>query len=148
MKPNTKWTPDRVSAIRDLAASGCSGNEIAACFNVTRNTIIGVCWRNKIPLGGANPDPKRRAACAGAVQRIASKRKEVRTRITAPVPKVAPVVPPPASGIALEALTKTTCRWPLLDRAPQLFCGGHTDDGRYCQHHAAKAVSANQGGRL
>lgn len=145
MKPHTKWTPERVAAVRDLAGAGCSGNEIAACFGVTRNTIIGVCWRNKIPLGGADPDPKRRSACANARARIASKRQEVRTRTTAPVPQVAKASPPPPAGIPLEALTKTTCRWPLLDGVPQLFCGGHTDDGRYCQHHTARSVSANQG---
>ena len=147
MKPHSKWTPERVDVIRELAIAGCSGNEIAACFNVTRNTIIGVCWRNKIPLGGSNPDPKRRAACAGARMKIASKRQEVRTRTTAPVPQIAPVIPPPPTGIPLEALTKTTCRWPLLDRAPQLFCGAHAD-GRYCAHHTAKAASSNQGGKL
>ena len=69
---------------------------------------------------------------------------KVRTRTTAPVPQIAPVIPPPPSGIPLEALTKTTCRWPLLDRAPQLFCGAHAD-GRYCKHHSAKSTAGNQG---
>lgn len=149
MRLNTKWTPERVSMIRELAAAGCSGMEIADCMSVTRNMIIGVCWRNQIPLGGADPDPKRRSACANARSRIASKRQEVRTRTTAPVPRLAAPAPPaPTEGIPLEALTKTTCRWPLLNQVPQLFCGQHSDAGRYCPVHTARAFAPGQGRRV
>ncbi len=47
-----RWSADSIDYIRTLANSGQSGREIAARFGVTRNTIIGICHRNAIALGG------------------------------------------------------------------------------------------------
>lgn len=148
-----RWEADDIRVIGKLAKAGCSSAQIAGEFGVSRNTIIGVCYRNGIALGGADPCPKRRSRCANAinVRRAAEKRKEARQRLTAPIPLKQPE-PPPApvlsapEGIRLEDLTNTTCRWPLLDKPPQRFCGAHTDCGSYCADHARRGISLGQGG--
>lgn len=37
--------------ILDLARTGLSGGQIAKTLGVTRNTVIGICWRSGVPLG-------------------------------------------------------------------------------------------------
>lgn len=143
-----RWDADAIKAIRKLAKAGCSGSQIAGEFGASRNAIIGLCHRNGIQLGGGDPCPKRRATCSNAinVRRAAEKRKQARERVTAPIPIKQPE-PPPApvlsapEGIRLEDLTNTTCRWPLLDKPPQRFCGAHTDCGPYCQEHTRRGIS-------
>jgi GcrA cell cycle regulator len=140
-----RWGADEIKAIRRLARAGCSSAQIAAEFGATRNAIIGICHRQGIPLGGSDPCPKRRAACSNAknVLKAAQKRKEARQRLTAPLvvemPEPAPARKPvPSEGILLEALTKSSCRWPFGDHAPFKFCGAHADCGPYCPEHTVR----------
>lgn len=140
---NTRWSAETVNHIRTLANEGQSGREIASQFGVSRNTIIGVCYRNAIVLGGAGTLPQKRANNA-SVPTIALKRKEARQRRSGPVKAItlpiAPVfIPDHPAGILVHQLTKHSCRWPVHDTLPGRYCGQHTESGSYCAHHHARA---------
>lgn len=139
----TRWTAEQVRHIGKLASEGHSGGEIAAQYGVTRNAIIGVCFRNKISLGGAGTREQKRRLNV-SVLTLAQKRKEARQRVsvrmkvqvqncTAPRCDTAP------TGILVHELTTNTCRWPVHDTLPGRYCGEHTDFGSYCAHHHSRA---------
>lgn len=44
------WTDERLTTLAELAAQGLTAKKIAKRFGVTRNAIIGVCYRKKIAL--------------------------------------------------------------------------------------------------
>jgi hypothetical protein len=141
--PSSRWSAESVAYIRALANEGRSGREIAAQFGVTRNTVIGVCYRNKISLGGTGTLSQKRVLNAN-VPTLAQKRKEARQRraapLKAPKPVLQPVfVPEHPAGILVHQLTNHTCRWPVHDTLPGRYCGQHTDAGSYCAHHHARA---------
>ena len=138
--PQTRWSAESVAAIRTLANEGHTGREISVRFGVSRNTIIGVCYRNKISLGGAGTLTQKRVLNAN-VPTLALKRKEARQRRAAPVRAPKPPEQPVAAplGILVHELTNHTCRWPVHDTLPGRYCGAHTDAGSYCEHHHARA---------
>jgi hypothetical protein len=140
---NTRWSAESVAYIRTLANEGRSGREIAAQFGVTRNTVIGVCYRNKISLGGTGTLSQKRVLNAN-VPTLAQKRKEARQRRAAPLKAPKPVLQPVftpehPTGILVHQLTNHTCRWPVHDTLPGRYCGQHTESGSYCAHHHARA---------
>jgi hypothetical protein len=140
---NTRWSAESVAYVRTMANEGRSGREIANQFGVSRNAIIGLCFRNAISLGGTGTLTQKRSINS-SVPNIALKRKEARQRRSAPVRAitlpVAPVfVPEHPTGILVHQLTNHTCRWPVHDTLPGRYCGQHTDAGSYCAHHHARA---------
>jgi hypothetical protein len=122
---NTRWSAESVSIIKTLAGEGYTAADIAPKFGVSRNAIIGVCFRNKVKLPGLTR------------VRWQQRRKEARQRQTAPLAVIA--APPPAEGILVHELTNHTCRWPVHTALPGRYCGAHTDAGSYCEHHHARA---------
>lgn len=142
------WTDAKIDTITRMWAEGYSSGYIGTQVGKTRNAVIG-----KLGRMGLIGDPVKNRQRAQDRDKAVRKRQEARARTAVPVlkaPKPAPrtaieTPPPPPEGIPLEALTKHTCRWPLLDGVPQLFCGHHAEDGRYCPAHSAKSASANQG---
>ena len=141
--PSSRWPAESVAAIRSLAGEGLSGREISDRFGVSRNTIIGVCYRNKISLGGNGTLTQKRVLNSN-VPNVVLKRKEARQRRAAPVraitlPIALVFVPEHPAGILVHQLTNHTCRWPVHDTLPGRYCGEHTDAGSYCAHHRAKA---------
>jgi len=143
-----RWSAESVSAIRTLANEGLTGREIGVRFGVSRNTIIGVCYRNQINLGGAGTLTQKRALNS-SVPNVALKRKEARQRRAARLKAItlapAPVfVPEHPTGILVHELTNHTCRWPVHTALPGRYCGAHTDAGSYCEHHHARAYRVGE----
>jgi hypothetical protein len=141
--PSTRWSAESVNHIRTLASEGHTGREIGLRFGVSRNTIIGVCYRNKISLGGAGTLTQKRALNS-SVPNVALKRKEARqrraARLKAPEAFALPAAPVASPlGILVHELTNHTCRWPVHTALPGRYCGAHTDVGSYCEHHHARA---------
>ena len=138
--PSSRWPAESVAAIRSLAGEGLSGREISDRFGVSRNTIIGVCYRNKISLGGNGTLTQKRVLNAN-VPTLALKRKEARQRRAAPVKAPKPVPQPVGvpGGIPIHQLTNATCHWPVHSALPGRYCGEHTESGSYCAHHHARA---------
>ena len=139
---NARWSAESVAAIRTLANEGHTGREIGLRFGVSRNTIIGVCYRNAISLGGTGTLTQKRVLNAN-VPTLAQKRKEARQRRAVPLKAAAfalPAAPIAAPlGILVHELTNHTCRWPVHDALPGRYCGQHTEAGSYCAHHHARA---------
>lgn len=130
--------PDRLEAIRKLAAEGLSGGEIAARLGLTRNAVIGLAFRNKIELHGNAAIAKRREA------RLAQQRQTVRRpRPPSPAPTAtpAPVILPPRGDPGQFALSG--CKWICgdpRDAATQQCCHPIAPGSRsWCAGHQAKA---------
>jgi len=141
--PSSRWSAETVAYVRTMANEGRSGREIANQFGVTRNAIIGLCFRNAISLGGTGTLTQKRSINS-SVPNIALKRKEARQRRSAPVraitlPVALVFVPKHPTGILVHQLTHHTCRWPVHDTLPGRYCGEHTESGSYCAHHHARA---------
>ncbi|CAB4140996.1 GcrA cell cycle regulator [uncultured Caudovirales phage] len=142
---NTRWSAESITAIRTLANEGHTGREIGLRFGVSRNTIIGVCYRNAISLGGTGTLTQKRVLNAN-VPTLAQKRKEARqrraVRLKAPEPQVQNCTSPrfntAPEGVPLTDLTRNQCRWPVTTALPHRFCGAHAD-GTYCEHHRSRA---------
>lgn len=127
------WTPDRDATLIRLRTDGFSAGEIAHELGdgITRNAVLGRAHRLKLPSTKPAPSAK-----------PPRPRHRIRQRPALPIE---PTCPPEADcePIGLIDLTATTCRWPVTDAAPWLFCGRGTADlpsGRpYCRTHRRRA---------
>ena len=146
------WTADRVEQLNRLRADGLSGSQIAVEMGCSRNAVVGMIYRLKLPL----------PVCKQAAPHSPS---EPRARPSKPLPrrnpsnydilaKIAiaaaePGLPerlkgdaPDGTGIKLHELTEFTCRFPRGDpKTPEFeFCGARAIEGcPYCAGHAALA---------
>lgn len=137
------WTDERVETLKRLWEAGHSAGSIAAELgHESRNAIIGKLHR----LGLARGEK--------IVGRIvaARRRQTVRTTPFRPktvlAPSIAPTAPQPAAEPAgahscdLLGLTNRSCRWPVTDRPPHMFCGEPEADFPnvpYCRFHTMRA---------
>lgn len=143
------WTDDAIAELRRCVAAGWSASRTADHIGEhfdgfpSRNAIIGKALRLKLQWKNA-PGERR------AVQ----KRKPLPRQPRQPVVKLAPAGPveplraiPPAPNsrpVDLMGLTNSTCRWPITDEPPHMFCGALEADMAngvpYCPMHSAAAV--------
>jgi GcrA cell cycle regulator len=147
---NFDWTDEAVEALRRLAKQGNSATQIAAAMSAryewmfTRNAIIGKAMRVGIRLGvkaGAPPVETKKPK----IQKPAPpKPKTAREAKPMPMPvviekPVVEIVVPVSRRVTLTELTGSTCRWPVNNGGPFLFCGAHGASfatGRpYCAEH-------------
>jgi len=156
------WTDEHVALLRklwiddELSASRCAwllGPEF------TRNSVIGKVHRLGFPNRG-KPRPSRagvpwsEAAKARAAKRMAERQARASKKVNptvarikaTPVEKFKPDPEalavgawnalPDTTPIGLLDLTATTCRWPIGDGSPFLFCGCEVAPGSsYCPTH-------------
>jgi hypothetical protein len=125
------WTDERKQLVRDLWAHGYSAGEIAHRLKVTRNAVIGLCYRNKFPHGKRRtvPMPSPEPLPPACFVRGEPK----------PRPRPQPSEPPAFLGLPLEQLSDHQCRWPEGD-GPFLFCGQPAVlASPYCPDHKARA---------
>lgn len=150
------WTAmsaaEKVEAVRPLVAQGLSSAQIAAQFrNISRNSIISLCHRNKMKLQGrsgradANLAPRRPKAHGNLkqpkVQAIVAKKLRMAKE---PAFETAPL-PEEELGndvghlIGIMDLTNDTCRFMHGDPKGQHgYCGKQTKAGSsWCAHHHA-----------
>jgi GcrA cell cycle regulator len=157
------WPPEKVEALRALIAHAppLTASEMAARLGVTRNAVLGKCYRLKLPIcGGPVPRPR--------ISRRTDKPKPptltmISLTKASPLktkpPAILPSVPEPKPLLvedgdmwardlsdtvqAVMALTARTCRWPIGDpKEPGFrFCMVEKPaDGRpYCEEHHALA---------
>lgn len=128
------WTPERVTALRDMHAAGLTASQIASRLGgTTRNAVLAKQWRLALTR-----TPAERAAAKG------------RHRISVVPPKAAPrrhvpeqsaplqdhIVEEPATVHLLDA-EPDQCRF-IPGAGPQgMCCGKKTAPGlSYCPHHA------------
>ncbi len=133
------WTIDRVAELRRMAALGWSAGRIATEMGIaTRNTVSGAAHRRGIPLTGG-PGGGARSQRPRAARRAALDMNRVaRLSGQASAPVAAPE-PPKGNPIEFMELTNRTCRFPVVDAAPWMFCGAPEADllseQPYCPYH-------------
>ena len=144
------WTDERVELLKKLWQDGLSASQIAKQLGgVTRNAVIGKVHRLGLS-GRATPSKPQRtvfkaprparpvAPAIAAPRRIA----EAAPQQTAPV-RYIDERPGTATVLTLGA---HMCKWPIGD--PSLdsftFCGRRSDEGPYCDEHAAVAYQPVQ----
>ncbi len=122
------WTDDKLKRLEELAATvGLSASEIALDLGCSRNSVIGKCFREEIPL---------------MPQATASMLAVARRRQPQPHPKPLPLPPdtphPESLEIEPETISDKQCRYPHGD-GPYKFCGQPVEAGGwYCASHRAR----------
>jgi hypothetical protein len=123
----------QVRAVLAELAKGATNQQVAQKLGLTRNTVIGIAYRH-----GERGQRRTKAQANNerrARERIAERR-EKRPEPPKPVRQPKAVIKPvKPGGIPLEALTLTSCRWPITDNVPHRFCGCKATDGPYCPDH-------------
>lgn len=127
------WTDDLIEELTALWKEGrLSAASIAQRMGVSRNAIIGKVNR----LGLSVP------------QVASSKAKRKRGQFKMPETSTPIVIEPKpedaktafGTPVALLDLTDATCRFPIGDVAPYMFCGAEPEKGKpYCKAHCACA---------
>lgn len=149
-KLTPKWSEEVVAALRRLCAEKLSSAEIASQLGVTRNAVLGKCYR--LGINPANKSNKSNQSMrqradrnGGAVLAALKGRKEkyrqeqemggsntlIRAAIIARAkllgilpfdePVALPMEMPMCPPVALLDLQKTDCRWPICDAADNLL---------------------------
>jgi GcrA cell cycle regulator len=142
--------PELIERVRELAAQTLSATRIGAEVHLSRNSVIGICFRNSIALLGKS------GGQTGPRRRDAHRRKRVPAIVAAIAPVVPDDLPPPFdTSVATNPVTlfdldmRNHCRWPVGEpRKPDFrYCGGEREfPGTdmihcYCAGHAANAFN-------
>ena len=138
---DSPWTPERDAVLVRLWAEGYSASQIADQImgvKVSRCSVIGRVHRLKLP--GRKP----RQPASKSPPRERRVRQFV-PKPPAPPPRPEPPPPPPPGEprmrkLPLLELKPTSCRWPVNDGRPFLFCAATADEGEvYCGFHGRMA---------
>jgi hypothetical protein len=134
------WPPEREEELVKLAPSANRVSDIAWALGVSRNSVIGKMRRMRekgVVIEthfGEQPRPD--------AMPTAPKPKLVSLQPRRSLPPPDPLQPEPAlelftmRRLSLLELGPRTCRWPVGDEPPYLFCGNPTDGDRvYCAVH-------------
>jgi len=137
------WPLERIEQLAALAAKGLSARVIADKMHMSRNAILGMCYRRKIVI---QPQPKKRRIRAGMGN----------VRITLNTPRrpyagptldfhaeatlqpMAPIAAPTATPVDIMGLEPHHCRYPLGEpSANMLYCGATIAGDRlsFCPFH-------------
>jgi hypothetical protein len=131
------WPDDRKELVRDLWAQGWTAGEIGRRLKVTRNSVIGLCHRNKFPHGQRRTIPMSSPEPLPPAYFV---REEPTPPVVRPALQLRPQPQPLAFlGLPLHELSDSQCRWPDGD-GPFLFCGQPAVlASPYCPDHKARA---------
>lgn len=140
------WSGEQVERVRQLAAEKKTAGEMAKVLAVTRNAIIGLCHRNKIPLisgkfrppmEARTPKPKPEKKIGSTVIRRLSSRRPLRGNHTWIPTEVTPM------KVSLLDLQPNQCRSVVDgetdDNFLPIYCGNPTyADKPYCLAHCCE----------
>lgn len=140
----TGWTNHREDKLRKLWASGYTASQCAAVIEggFSRNAIIGKVHRLKLQKRGRTP------AKRGPDKHLRQRPKRFPVEGAVILPPVFKPIPErlkadawsPLEGsrpLTIMEVDDHTCRWPVGEGRPFLFCGQHIETGVYCEAHAA-----------
>lgn len=143
------WDHSQIARVRGMAHQGMKSGEIAAALQVSRGSIAGLCYRNKIKLAGTSPRFRAAATTSEPAPFRPSPRRMLRCAETT-LPRDRDVKPgtwdvlsgQPVHFLDLEA---RQCRWPVGSEAERMFCGCATSrKSSYCTAHARMAVGGGE----
>jgi GcrA cell cycle regulator len=151
------WTDERVARLRvlmDEAELSCSLVAQELGGGLTRNAVIGKCHRLGIPITANAPrggdarvkkKAKRLAAAKAAAVTVTKNLPPPPPSVVAAISVLLPEEPRPDGTVTIMGLTNETCRWPLLEHPPQLYCGKREADVSggipYCEEHSMQATA-------
>jgi hypothetical protein len=149
------WTPARIDELIALWRQGLTTYQMAAHFHVTRNTVCGKLYREKVKRGLLEEKPRpprerRRTANSDTVQKRIYTRREAMLTLPDRVDSMLRIVSPPSvvpdQGQLASIVDVTGCRWPVKDDPDFIggfaFCNHAPRDGSaYCEYHARMNVA-------
>lgn len=142
-KDQTPWSDEEKALVKRMSSEGYSSGDIVKSLRGrSRSAVIGIISRSGYERPGAPAHKNKPLARVGPRRVITKPAVSVRATppVSVPLPKV-PELPPECEPVPLEALTRTSCRFPVTSVLPYKFCGAHAD-GTYCAYHARVAVRA------
>lgn len=153
--PDWKTTPneEKLEIIEPHRLKGASSTEIAMLFsNCTRNSVIGLMTRKKLPLLAVFTGGRREGHATSP--KVQKKAKRIVNNVTAMgfqdksagghEVEIKVIVDKPRDRLmTLLELKPGNCKWPVGDpRDPGFgFCGDHAPEGRsYCRLHQIRST--------
>lgn len=160
-----RWKPDFVEGIIRRKKKGKSATQIAKEFEMTRNQVIGILYRNghsekleerktrevrKLERAIRDTTRKQKVTGADLIARFEKKQAQLAAKQKS---NNWDYVSPPQAKVVVDLskydtrskaplrvpildLQKHQCRWPVTDDFPFLFCGQtRADESSYCPHH-------------
>ena len=143
------WTDERVTELRHLTeVEKFTAKQCATKFGVTRSAVIGAWSRNGIKSKNGMLDTHPRPIGERPKRAKRAKKQRQGPRI---LPKLLPASAPreipiraDVKPISILELNNATCRWPIGERYPYLFCGALEADLEagvpYCPYHFVVAI--------
>ena len=151
-----RWTDNEIAQITRLIDEDMTASKIAAALGKTRNSVIGIVYRQKLKLhrnsgGGGHPRKKKEGDVKQS--RIIPGVLAEPTKPIGPKPLAEPppdVHPARMRRVALQDLECNECRWPVgFDQGAvggHLFCGcPRAFERSYCDTHGGRAVPVRMG---
>lgn len=157
------WTDERVEQLKKLWAEGLSASQIAGRLGgVTRNAVIGKVHRLGLSGRATTSRIKSHRARPRTAAPVTVKRAAVKSRFATVgnpsvrslfavdsvyMPPVEEVEIPASERKTIQALTESSCRWPIGDpqSADFHFCNKNKVPGLpYCETHARRAFQPPQ----
>lgn len=145
------WTKERTDALKRYVGEGFSGTEIGLQLGCSRNSVISKTNRAGLQLKGRPLDQRSRTLAPkprGRPPKTAQQRAdEARSPVPLPAQPLPPTIGPTPTSRPCSILdfTNSTCRWPITEGSPWLFCGAPEADlaggCAYCAVHAAVAFN-------
>ena len=138
-----EWSKERVAHLERMIEAGYSATDAALEMGgVTRNALIGKAFRLGWQFKSAQVTNKPKAT--------PQRRVSVRRVRTAPLPAMEPE--PHALMLTVNCyieggkgvLENKSCRFPVTDDHPMLYCGHDKAKGEYCAHHWHKMYQPPQ----
>lgn len=137
---------EKIDALKSAYRPGMSASQLAPALGTTRSAVIGLYNRHPV-LRKSHPlrdrTPAQKTEIEKSKGRIKQRMGEPKIK-PLPLP-AAPLAPNEPLNLQLHELDGSTCRWPVNDGHPYLFCG-HPSDGKYCAFHANLSIGRGSNG--
>ncbi len=124
-RANHIWTPEEDARLHEMRSDGYTAKQMAVELGMTRCAVLGRTHRLKIPL------PQNRIA-KHREQRAARVNVSLTKRVLTEMP---PIPADQCLPVLMENLDVGTCRYPVSDTFPLMFCNMPVQSGCYCNRH-------------
>lgn len=139
------WALGRIEEIRGHVERGLSRSAIGQIYGVSRNAVVGVCFRN-----GITGMDNRQATILSNKRRNLNTDRVRRSRAkppTKPIPQPIVINEPEPLRLSIVEMTDNHCHWVCEgtnDRCMPTCCGHPSVDGRWCQHHYGRVYTVRR----
>lgn len=144
------WSKEQEETLARMWAKGCTCSTIGAAIGKTRNAVIGKRLRLGLPGRGettlkyrgnvrttrkVNKPPEKRVLTPPHIAKLREFEAKMKAAPTQEPKQTLESAPAPLNLTIID-LTDHTCKWPVNDGGPFLFCGHEKEFGvPYCAYH-------------